>query len=250
FYTDATATLGGTDVPVDAWKIDAVSAGLQKCLSGPPGSAPISFGERVVEIVTRRKHVEAGIKPDGMVEGDGPIVRSNYFDLAMLMDYWSESRLNHHTEAASMLYGAREAIRIVLAEGLDHGFARHRLASRAIGAGLGEMGLELFGDQANKMPNVTGVVIPHGVDGEAVRAILLHDFGIEIGTSFGPLRGKIWRIGTMGYVCRKENVLICLGALEAALRQCGFQTKAGAGVDAALAVYRAAEQPARRSAAS
>ena len=92
------------------------------------------------------------------------------------------------------------------------------------------------------MPNVTGVVIPDGVDGEKVRAIMLNDFGIEIGTSFGPLRGKIWRIGTMGYVCRKENVLICLSALEAALRQCGFKPKSGAGVDAALAVYRKAEK--------
>jgi (S)-ureidoglycine-glyoxylate aminotransferase len=108
--------------------------------------------------------------------------------------------------------------------------------------GLTAMGLSLFGDQANKMPNVTGVVIPAGVDGEKVRGIMLNDFGIEIGTSFGPLRGKIWRIGTMGYVCRKENVLICLSALEAALRQSGFKAKAGAGVDAAFAVYRAAEK--------
>ena len=100
------------------------------------------------------------------------------------------------------------------------------------------MGLELFGDQRNKMPNVTGVVIPEGVDGERCARMMLNDFGIEIGTSFGPLHGKIWRIGTMGYVCRKENVLICLGALEASLRQCGFKAPAGAGVDAALDVYQ------------
>ena len=127
----------------------------------------------------------------------------------MLMDYWG-SHLNHHTEATSMLYAAREAVRLTLAEGLDARFARHRLASHAISDGLAAMGLDLFGDQSNKMPNVTGVVIPDGVDGEKVRGIMLNDFGIEIGTSFGPLRGKIWRIGTMGYVCRKENVLICL----------------------------------------
>ena len=99
------------------------------------------------------------------------------------------------------------------------------------------MGLALFGDQANKMPNVTGVVVPRSVEADGVRKMMLDDFGIEIGTSFGPLHGKIWRIGTMGYVCRKENVLLCLGALEACLRRFGFTPPAGAGVDAALAVY-------------
>jgi (S)-ureidoglycine---glyoxylate transaminase len=103
------------------------------------------------------------------------------------------------------------------------------------------MGLTLYGDQAHKMPNVTGVLIPGGVDGETVRRLMLADFGIEIGSSFGPLKGRIWRIGTMGYVCRKENVLHCLGALEAVLRQCGLRAPPGAGVDAALAAYRAAE---------
>lgn len=241
-YSDATATLGGMDVAVDDWKLDAVSAGLQKCLSGPPGTSPITFNERVAEIVKARKHIEAGIRPDGYVEGNAPVIQSNYFDLGMLMDYWGESRLNHHTEATSMLYAARESVRLVLAEGLEERFARHALASRAMTDGLMAMDLALFGDQTNKMPNVTGVVIPGSVDGEAVRSIMLNDFGIEIGTSFGPLRGKIWRIGTMGYVCRKENVLICLSALETALRQCGFTAKAGAGVDAALAAYRAAEK--------
>ena len=242
-YVDATATLGGMDVAVDAWKLDAVSAGLQKCLSGPPGSSPVTFNERVADVVKARKHIEAGIRPDDFVDGNAPVIQSNYFDLGMLMDYWGESRLNHHTEATSMLYAAREAVRLVLAEGLEPWFARHRLASDAVTSGLTAMGLDLFGDQANKMPNVTGVVIPAGVDGEAVRGMMLHDFGIEIGTSFGPLRGKIWRIGTMGYVCRKENVLICLAALETCLRQCGFSARPGAGVDAALAVYRTAERP-------
>ncbi len=241
-YTDATATLGGMDVAVDRWQVDAISAGLQKCLSGPPGSAPISFNDRVAEVANRRKHVEQGIKPDGLVEGDGPIIQSNYFDLAMLMDYWGEARLNHHTEATSMLYAARECARVVLEEGIAARVARHELASRAVGAGLQAMGLQLFGDQRHKMPNVTGVLIPPRVDGERVRADLLQDFGIEIGSSFGPLRGKIWRIGTMGWGCRKSNVLICLGALEAVLRQQGCATPAGAGVDAALQVYRDAEK--------
>ncbi len=247
-YTDATATLGGMDVAIDAWKVDAASSGLQKCLSGPPGSSPVTLNERIVEVVRRRRHVEAGIRPADFVDGDGPVIQSNYFDLGMLMDYWGEQRLNHHTEATSMLYAAREAVRIVLAEGLDHCFARHRLASDAITAGLTAMGLKLFGDQANKMPNVTGVHIPDGVICDSVRSMMLHDFGIEIGTSFGPLHGRIWRIGTMGYVCRKENVLTCLAALEASLRQHGFAAQSG--VDTALGIYRTAEQPARTARAS
>ena len=240
-YADATATLGGMEVATDRWQVDAVSAGLQKCLSGPPGSAPISVNERVVEVVRRRRHVEAGIRPAGYVAGNGEPIRSNYFDLGMLMDYWGESRLNHHTEATSMLYAARECARIVLAEGLAARAARHRLASAAMTAGLAAMGLSLFGDQRHKMANVTGVVIPDGVDGEAVRGAMLADFGIEIGTSFGPLKGRIWRIGTMGYVCRKANVLRCLTALEAILRRNGVKLPGGAAVDAACTVYESAE---------
>ena len=238
-YVDATATLGGMEFAVDRWEIDAATAGLQKCLSGPPGSAPITFNARVETAVLRRKHIEAGIRPAGFVPGEGPRIGSNYFDLAMLMDYWSEARLNHHTEATSMLYAARECARIVLREGLEACAARHKLASRALMAGLEAMGLRLFGDLRHKMANVTGVFVPDGIDGEAVRTRMLDDFGIEIGTSFGPLRGRIWRIGTMGYNCRKQNVLVCLGALEAALRHAGFRAAAGAAVDAALAVYEA-----------
>jgi (S)-ureidoglycine-glyoxylate aminotransferase len=193
-------------------------------------------------VVLRRKHVEKGVEPEGFVPAEGPRIRSNYFDLAMLMDYWSELRLNHHTESTSMLYAARECARIVLTEGLTACVQRHALTSAALTAGLRAMGLELFGDQTHKMANVTGVVIPAGVDGEAVRASLLNDFGIEIGTSFGPLKGRIWRIGTMGYNCRKQNTLACLAALEAALRQQGFAAPAGAAVDQALAVYREAER--------
>jgi (S)-ureidoglycine-glyoxylate aminotransferase len=236
-YVDATATLGGIDFPVDAWQIDAASAGLQKCLSGPPGSAPVTFNERVERLVTRRRHVEAGLRPAGFVPPDGPRIRSNYFDLPMLMDYWGEAHLNHHTEAASMLYAARECARIVLRDGLAETFARHALASQALVAGLEAMGLEVFGDKPHKMANVTGVHIPDGIPGDKVRAALLNDFGIEIGTSFGALHGRIWRIGTMGYNCRKQNVLICLGALEAVLRRAGLALPAGAAVEAAYAVY-------------
>src|SRR5260221_8922776 len=120
-----------------------------------------------------------------------------------------------------MLYAARECARIILAEGLETCFARHRMASGSLGEGLTAMGLTLFGDQRYKMPNVTGVMIPGGVDGEAVRRVMLDDFGIEIGSSFRPPKGRIWRNRTMGYVFRQEDVLRCLGALGAAPRQCG-----------------------------
>jgi (S)-ureidoglycine-glyoxylate aminotransferase len=240
-FVDCTASLAGNPFELDAWKIDAAATGLQKCLSGPPGVSPITFNERVVEVLRERKHVEQGIKAPGIVEGNGPIIQSNYFDLAMLMDYWSPRRLNHHTEAASMLYAARECARVVLEEGIDRGVARHQLTSAALRAGLEAMGLELYGDAHHRMANVTGVCIPKEITaGENVRAEMLSDFGIEIGTSFGPLAGKIWRIGTMGYVCRKANVLRCLTALEAVLRRNGYAAPAGAGVDAAYKVYEAA----------
>jgi (S)-ureidoglycine---glyoxylate transaminase len=237
-YVDCTASLAGNPFETDDWQIDIASAGLQKCLSGPPGIAPITFNARVVDILKHRKHVEQGIRAPGVVEGNGPVIRSNYFDLAMLIDYWSPRRLNHHTEAASMVYAARECALVVLEEGLETGIARHHLASRALRAGLEAMGLTLFGDVNHRMANVTGVVIPAQVkDSEKVRAEMLHDFGIEIGTSFGPLNGRIWRIGTMGHVCAKPNILRCLASFEAVLRRNGFAAQAGKAVDAAYSIY-------------
>jgi len=237
-YVDATATLGGMDLPTDAWRLDVVSAGLQKCLGGPSGSAPLTLNDRAEKRIVRRRHTEEGLKKKGEKDGEGPIIRTNYFDLAMIMDYWSDKALNHHTEATSMLYAARECGRILLGEGLDKAFARHALASRALSAGLKAMGLELFGDQRHKMPNVTGVHIPQGIDGEKVRRALLEDFNIEIGTSFGPLHGRIWRIGTMGYNARADAVLNTLGALDAILAGERHRFSRGAALDAALAVYR------------
>ena len=235
---DATASITGMPLPTDDWQIDAVTAGLQKCLSGPPGIAPITLNDRAADLIRSRKHIEQGIRPDDYQAADGEMIQSNYFDLSMIMDYWSEARLNHHTEATSMLYAARECARIVLQEGWQTRFARHNQTSMALVNGLQAMELEIFGDDLQyKMPNVTGVVIPKGVNADKVRSELLHDFAIEIGTSFGPLHGKIWRIGTMGYGCRKDNVLSCLAALEATLRRNGHSAPAGAGVDAALAVY-------------
>ena len=238
-YVDATATLGGMDLPVDAWNIDLCTAGLQKCLAGPSGSAPLTLNDRAAAVIERRRHTEQGLRAPGAVEGDRSRIGSNYFDLAMVMDYWSEKALNHHTEATSMLYAARECGRILLQEGLEAAFARHAAASRAVVAGLQAMGLRLFGDLAHKMANVTGVWIPEGVNGDRVRKAMLDDFNIEIGTSFGPLHGRIWRIGAMGYNARKDAVLVTLGALEAVLAAEGFKLPRGAGVDAALAAYRA-----------
>ena len=235
---DATATIGGMPLPVDAWQIDCVTGGLQKCLGGPSGSGPITISDRMAEVVYRRRHIEEGLRPQDYAPGAGPMVASNYFDLAMLIDYWSDLGLNHHTEATSMLYAARECARIFLKEGHASAFRRHALAGRALVAGLDAMGLKLFGDLAHKMPNVTGVWIPEGVAGDRVRAALLAEFNIEIGTSFGPLQGKIWRIGTMGVNARKDAVLVTLGALEAVLAGERFTLTRGAAVDAARAVYR------------
>ena len=239
-YVDATATLGGMDVQTDAWQLDVVSAGLQKCMAGPSGSAPLTLNERAAGRIVRRRHTEQGLRTPGQPEGEGPIIRTNYFDLAMIMDYWSDKALNHHTEATTMLYAARECARILLQEGLASAFKRHAVASHALTQGLTAMGLELFGDQRHKMANVTGVLIPQGVDGDKVRRALLQHFNIEIGTSFGPLHGRIWRIGTMGYNARSDAVLHTLGALEAVLSQERHKLPRGAAVDAALAVYRGA----------
>ena len=237
-YTDCTASLAGNPFEMDAWSIDMASSGLQKCLSGPPGVSPISLNARAETIVRNRRHVEQGLLAPGTRQGNGPRIQSNYFDLAMILDYWGTDRLNHHTEAASMLYAARECARIVLGEGLEAGIARHRQASGALRAGIEAMGLQLYGDPAHRMANVTGVIVPPVIKTpDKVRSEMLHDFGIEIGTSFGPLVGKIWRIGTMGYVARKPNVLRCLVSLEAVLRRNGFAAPPGAGVDAAAKVY-------------
>ena len=232
-YVDATASICGNTLETDAWQLDAVSCGLQKCMSGPPGVAPVTFNDDVAARINERKHIEGGIRPEGFVDAEGQRIASNYFDLGMLMDYWSPKRLNHHTEATTMLYAARECARLVLEEGLESGIARHQRTTAALRAGLEAMGLELYGDPEHRMANITGVIIPKSMDGERVRNELLTDFGIEIGTSFGPLHGKIWRIGTMGHVCRTTNVLRCLASLDAVLRRNSFVPRSGAGIDAA-----------------
>ena len=239
FYVDATATVAGMATPADAWGADIVTAGLQKCLGGPAGIAPITVSDRAAERIFSRRHVEKGLAGTGGPQGAGARIASNYFDLAMIMDYWSEKRLNHHTESTTLLYGARECARLVLEEGLEPRFARHDLCGRAVVAGVEAMGLTVYGDKANKMSNVTGILIPEGVDGERARAAMRDEFGIEIGSSFGPLHGKIWRIGAMGYNATRPNVLSTLAALEAVVRGLGAQVRSGAAVDAARAIFEA-----------
>ncbi|KKC47613.1 aminotransferase V [Paenibacillus sp. D9] len=270
---DAVATLGGVPVETDAWCLDAVIGGAQKCLSVPSGMAPVTYNDRAERKLLARKRVERGLQapaayapsvsasspsapsassassattrrallqPPAEAEGGRSVIRSNYLDLGQLQDYWSPARLNHHTEMTSMLYALREGVRLVLEEGLEARFARHRLHEGALMAGLGAMGHVFYGDPACKLAVVTCIEIPAGIDGESVRSMLLEQFGIEIASSFGPLKGRIWRIGTMGYSCSRRNVLLLLGALEAVLLRHGADLPAGAAVQAALQAYEEA----------
>jgi (S)-ureidoglycine-glyoxylate aminotransferase len=223
---DAVVTLGGCEVATDAWGLDVVVGGMQKCLSCPSGLAPVTFNERAERAMAGRRQK----------------VQSNYLDLTQLATYWSPARFNHHTAPTTMVYGLREALRAVRVEGLKARFDRHRLHGDALRAGIAALGLVLFGSEsaARRLPMITPVAVPEGMDELRVRRRLLQDFGIEIGAAFGPLQGKIWRIGTMGYSARRENVLLCLTALEAVLRREGWQAAPGAGLEAALAHYRAA----------
>jgi (S)-ureidoglycine-glyoxylate aminotransferase len=223
---DVVVTLGGCEVAVDRWGVDVAVAGTQKCLSCPSGLAPLTYNARAAAVLERR----------------ASRVRSNYLDLTQLAAYWSPARFNHHTAPTAMVYGLREALRAVHEEGLDARFARHRLHGDALRAGLQALGLALFGDEpaARRLPFLTPVVVPDGVDELRVRRQLVEEFGIEIGAAFGQLQGRVWRIGTMGYAAARPNVLLCLAALESALRAEGWRAPAGAGVDAARAHYAAA----------
>jgi aspartate aminotransferase-like enzyme len=226
FMADAVVTLGGCEVAVDRWGVDVGVAGTQKCLSCPSGMAPLTCSDRAREAIRNRRTK----------------ARSNYLDLRQLEDYWSAERFNHHTAPTTMVYGLREALRAFQAEGREARFARHRLHGEALRAGIDALGLTLFGKEApeRRLPFLTPIVVPDGVDELRVRRRLIDEFGVEIGAAFGPLQGRIWRIGTMGYSASRRNVLLCLAALEHVLRAEGFRGPAGAGVDAARACYRAA----------
>ncbi len=222
---DCVATLGGCEVAADRWSIDVATAGTQKCLSCPSGLAPLTYNERVEAAIRHRK----------------ARVVSNYLDLAQLADYWSPARFNHHTAPTAMVYGLREALRSFHEEGRAARFARHHRHGHALRAGVEALGLMLFGKEPpeHRLTFLTPVVVPEGVDELRVRRRLIEDFGIEIGAAFGQLQGRIWRIGTMGYSASRRNVLLGLVALEHVLRGEGWRAHPGAGVDAALAYYRA-----------
>ena len=218
---DAVVTLGGVPVETDAWQIDVCFAGGQKCLGLPSGMSPITYNDRAERALAARKTA----------------VVSNYFDLTQLQRYWSPERLNHHTLPTSMTYALREALRLIVEEGLEARCLRHRRAGDALKAGLAAMGLELFGNPQHRLPMITAMKIPAGVEDEPARLQLLEEFGIEIATSFGPLRGRVWRIGTMGYNAELKTVLAVLNGLEHVLRSRGVAVPHGAGVDAARSVY-------------
>ena len=214
---DAVVTLGGVPVETDSWHIDVCFAGGQKCLGLPSGMSPITYNDRAERVLTSRRTA----------------VTSNYLDLTQLQRYWSPERLNHHTLPTSMTYALREALRLILEEGLEARFLRHRRAGDALKAGLTAMGLELYGDPRHRLPMITAVKVPDGVEDEPTRLQLLEEFGIEIATSFGPIRGRVWRIGTMGYNAELKTVLAVLNGLEHVLRSRGVAVPRGAGVEAA-----------------
>jgi alanine-glyoxylate transaminase/serine-glyoxylate transaminase/serine-pyruvate transaminase len=226
---DTVATLAGIPLDVERQGIDICFSGAQKALSAPPGMAPITVNTRVEEIMQARKEP----------------VRSWYFDLTPAMSYWGKERLYHHTPPITLIYGMREALRIVLEEGLEARWERHAQNQQALIAGLEAMGLELFvKNAADRLVTVTAINIPAGLEDVKVRKQLLDEFNIEIAGGLGPLKGKIWRIGLMGHSSQKPNILLFLAALEKTLLDQGFGLPAGAGVGAAIQNYQHAAQPA------
>ncbi|MFZ0979131.1 MAG: alanine--glyoxylate aminotransferase family protein [Candidatus Acidiferrales bacterium] len=226
---DTVASLAGVPLDVDAQRIDICFSGSQKAISAPPGMAPITVGPRAEEAMHARKEP----------------VRSWYFDLTTAMNYWGKDRLYHHTPPITLIYAMREALRAVLEEGLEARWERHRENQQALIAGLEAMGLELLvSNAADRLVTVTAINIPAGLEDGKVRKQLLDEFSIEIAGGLGPLKGKIWRVGLMGYSCQKPNVLMFLAALEKTLLDQGFRLPAGAGVAAAIQNYQHATQPA------
>lgn len=194
---DAVTSLGGAPVEVDAWAIDACYSGSQKCLSCPPGLSPVTFGERALARMDARSTK----------------VQSWYLDLSMIRSYWGAARAYHHTAPVNMTYALREALRIVVEEGLEARFERHRRHHRALRAGLEAYGLSYIPERS--LPMLNAVRVPGGVDDKAVRGALLREHGIEIGGGLGPFAGKAWRIGLMGASSTRRHVTALLGALGA-----------------------------------
>lgn len=216
---DAVTSLGGTPLKVDAWGIDAIYSGTQKCLSCTPGLSPVSFSVAAVERIKIRK----------------TRVQSWFLDLNLVMGYWGggAKRAYHHTAPINALYGLHEALVILQEEGLENAWARHRKYHLALRTGIEAMGLSFVVPEAARLPQLNAVTIPEGVDEAVVRGRLLNEFNLEIGAGLGALAGKVWRIGLMGYACNAKNVLFCLGALDAILTDMGAPIERGTAVAAA-----------------
>ncbi|HLB27642.1 MAG TPA: alanine--glyoxylate aminotransferase family protein [Dehalococcoidales bacterium] len=219
---DTVTSIGGHEVAVDDWGIDICYAGTQKCLNCPPGLAPFTANEKAVATLPKRTHQMA----------------SWYFDLSLLVGYWSSSRFYHHTGPISMVYALHEALAMVVDEGLEARANRHLKHGAALHAGLEAMGLALHAQNNHRLSTLTTIRIPPGTDDAKIRGALLNKWGIEIGGGLGPLKGQIWRIGLMGCNSTPENILLVLTALEKELTEGGYKLSPGAGVAAASAQLR------------
>jgi len=222
FIVDAVTSLAGLPVEVDKWNIDIAYSGTQKCLSCPPGLAPLTVSARAMRIIRSRTSP----------------CRSWYLDFSLIADYWvSAKRAYHHTAPISMLYALREALRIIEEEGLDARVHRHRLNSRALMAGLGALGCTPFAQADARLTTLHCVTLPSAVDDARARAILLHEYGIEIGAGLGPLQGKVWRIGLMGESSTRANVETLLGALDSLFFKQAWIDRSGRALEAASQTY-------------
>ena len=220
---DAVTSLVGIELRVDDWGIDAVYSGTQKCLSCVPGLSPVSFSERAVAHIGKRRQR----------------VQSWFLDMNLIMDYWGgdAQRSYHHTAPVNALYALHESLVMVQEEGLESGWLRHELHHKAFAAGIQAMGLDLVVDANYRLPQLNAVQIPSGIDEAAVRRELLQTWNLEIGAGLGSLAGKVWRVGLMGHAARHTNVLLCLTALTDTLRSMGAAVNADAAVTAAKSVY-------------
>jgi alanine-glyoxylate transaminase/serine-glyoxylate transaminase/serine-pyruvate transaminase len=226
---DAVASLAAVPLHIDKQRIDICFSGSQKAISAPPGMSPITVSPRAEEAFRTRKTK----------------VQSWYFDLSTAMNFWGKDRLYHHTPPISLIYALREAMRIVMEDGLEVRWERHRLNQLALIAGVEAMGLKLLVEKPeDRLPTVTAVMIPAGIDDLKVRDQLLDEFNIEIAGGIGALKGQIWRLGLMGYCSQKPFVLQLLAALEKTLLDQGHRMSPGAGVGAAIRSYMQAEVPA------
>jgi len=223
---DAVTSLAGTPVLVDEWKADAVYSASQKCLSCTPGLSPVTISERVVESVKARKDK----------------IHSWFMDMNLLLGYWGETtRTYHHTAPTNSLYALHEALVILKEEGIENSWARHMRNHLALKAGLEAMGLKFLVKEGAGLPQMNAVLIPEQVQARdaEVRKTLLNEFNLEIGAGLGPLAGKIWRIGLMGYSCKPENVMLCLSALGSVLADMGMPVHVGEAEGAAHNAYAA-----------